>query len=71
MDSSPAEVAVAVLIGHAAMLRCSGEDSLLAVIAAIPDPRDKRGIRHSLPSISGLCTSAVLSRFLTLTEITD
>jgi predicted transposase YbfD/YdcC len=70
-EPSPAEEAVAVLVAHAAILRCSSEDSPLTAFAAIPDPRDKRGIRHSLPSILGLCTAAVLSGCLTLTEITD
>lgn len=43
---------------------------MLDCFAAIPDPRDKRGIRHSLATILGLCTAAVLSACLTLTDIT-
>ena len=34
--------------------------NLLECFAAVPDPRDPRGIRHSLPCVLALCTAAVL-----------
>ncbi len=37
--------------------------------AAVIDPRGKRGVRHSLPTILGLCTAAVLSGCVRLVEI--
>lgn len=74
-EPSPAEEALAVLIGHAARRGATGHGDgnggLAAAFAVVPDPRDARGIRHSLPSILGLCTAAVLSGCVTLTEITD
>lgn len=68
--SSPVQAAVAVLIERAAVLP-RGEGGLLDCFAGIDDPRHRRGIRHSLPTILGLCTAAVLAGQLTLTEITD
>lgn len=68
-----AEAAVVVLIGRAAALSAAsgGGSGLLECFAQIPDPRDRRGIRHSVPTILGLCTAAVLSGNVTLVEITD
>jgi len=66
-----AQAAVAVLADRAALLLRAGEGSLLDCFAAIPDPRSKRGVRHSLPTILGLCTAAVLSGCVSLVEITD
>jgi len=48
-----------VLALNAAWLRRSGL-SLAECLKAVPDPRDARGIRHSLPAIIVLCTAAVL-----------
>lgn len=69
---APEMQALAVLVSRAATLHraSSGAGGLLACFTAIPDPRDKRGIRHSLATILGLCTAAVLSACLTLTDIT-
>jgi predicted transposase YbfD/YdcC len=61
---------VAVLIEQAAVLAQAGEQGLLECFAAIDDPRDRRGIRHSLPTILGLCTAAVLSGKLLMDDIT-
>jgi DDE_Tnp_1-associated len=61
-----AEVAVAVLADRAALVHRAGGGGLLAGFAAIADPRRKRGVRHSLPTILGLCTAAVLSGCQTL-----
>jgi predicted transposase YbfD/YdcC len=68
-----AEAAVVVLIGRAAALSAAsgGGSGLLECFARVPDPRDRRGIRHSVPTILGLCTAAVLSGNVTLVEITD
>jgi predicted transposase YbfD/YdcC len=68
-----AEAAVVVLIGRAAALSAAsgGGSGLLECFARIPDPRCRRGIRHSVPTILGLCTAAVLSGNVTLAEITD
>jgi len=65
-----AQAAVAVLVGRAGGLRAGGE-SLLECFAGVPDPRSKRGVRHSLPTILGLCTAAVLCGCVSLVEITD
>jgi hypothetical protein len=37
----------------------SAGSGLLGFLAAVPDPRDPRGIRHRLPVILGLCQAAV------------
>ena len=52
------------------MLAGAGADGLLECFAAIDDPRDRRGVRHSLASILGLCTAAVTSGQLLLDDIT-
>ncbi len=49
--------------------RASG-GGLMEVFASVADPRSRQGIRHSLAAILGLCTAAVLSGCLTLTDIT-
>ena len=69
-EQDDAQAAVAVLVGRAAGLRADGE-SLLDCFAGVPDPRSKRGVRHSLPTILGLCTAAVASGCVSLVEITD
>jgi hypothetical protein len=66
--------AVEVLVGQAgalhSMLAGAGADGLLECFAAIDDPRDRRGVRHSLASILGLCTAAVTSGQLLMDDIT-
>ena len=66
--------AVEVLVGQAGvldtMLAGAGAQGLLECFAAIDDPRDRRGIRHSPASILGLCTAAVTSGQLLLDDIT-
>ena len=66
--------AVEVLVGQAGvldtMLAGAGAEGLLECFAAIDDPRDRRGIRHSLAAILGLCTAAVTSGQLLLDDIT-
>ena len=68
---SSADAAVAVLVGRAGALRRAGGGPLLECFAGVPDPRDRRGLRHTLPTILGLCTAAVLSGSVTLAQITD
>lgn len=62
---------MAVLVERSAGLARVSGGSLLECFAGIDDPRRRRGIRHSLPTILGLCTAAVLVGQLRLTEIND
>ena len=66
-EPSVAEV-VGVLVAVAADASGSG---LLECFARVPDPRDPRGVRHSLPSILGLATAAVAAGQILLVEITS
>jgi predicted transposase YbfD/YdcC len=68
---SPAEAAVAVLVERAAVVARVGGGSVLECFAGIGDPRRRRGVRHSLVTILGLCTAAVLAGQVSLTDITD
>ena len=61
---------VAALVTVAAGVREVTGASLLECFAAVPDPRDPRGVRHSLASILGLCTAAVLAGEVDLVGIT-
>lgn len=72
LASAVAVDAVAVLVSRAVRLHRAGHGAagLLECFSAIPDPRASRGIRHSLATILGLCTAAVLSSCVTLTDIT-
>ena len=58
------------LVGAAARLAQVGQAGLLECFAALPDPRDPRGVRHSVASILGLCTAAALSGQIELVDIT-
>ncbi len=55
-----AEEALAQLAVRAAALGQASGGNLLECFARVPDPRDPRGIRHSLPCVLALCTAAVL-----------
>src|SRR6266498_1056360 len=44
--------------------------NLLECFAAVPDPRDPRGIRHSLPCVLALCTAAVLCGNTVIEDVT-
>ncbi|MCA1704272.1 MAG: ISAs1 family transposase [Actinobacteria bacterium] len=70
-DAPQVAAAIATLVDRAGLLARVGGASLLECFAAIPDPRSKRGIRHGLPTILGLCTAAVGSGCVSLVEITD
>ena len=52
--------ALAELVCRAAALAAASGGNLLECFAQVPDPRDPRGIRHSLPCVLALCLAAVL-----------
>jgi predicted transposase YbfD/YdcC len=70
-DDPQVAAAIAVLADRGALLGRAGGGSLLDCFAAVPDPRSRRGVRHGLPTLLGLCTAAVLSGCVSLVEITD
>jgi len=59
-----------VLIERAAVLAAAGEGGLWECFAGIADPRDRRGVRHSVPTILGLCTAAAAAGQVLLADIT-
>jgi predicted transposase YbfD/YdcC len=61
---------VAALVTVAAGVQDATGAGLLECFAAVPDPRDPRGVRHPLASILGLCTAAVLAGEVDLVGIT-
>jgi hypothetical protein len=61
---------IATLVSVAAGVQERSGAGLLECFAAVPDPRDPRGRRHSLASILGLCTAAVLTGEVDLVGIT-
>ncbi len=71
MPVSPAAgEALAELVSLAAALAAASGGNLLECFAAVPDPRDPRGIRHSLPSVLTLCTAAVLCGNTSIEDVT-
>src|SRR5215470_12338424 len=66
-----AEAAVAALGEHAGVLGRVSGGNILECFAQVADPRDRRGIRHRLPTILGLCLAAMLCGQTSLVEITD
>jgi predicted transposase YbfD/YdcC len=62
--------ALGELASRAAALRAASGGSLLECFAAVPDPRDPRGIRHSLASVLALCLSAVLCGNTAIEDVT-
>lgn len=74
MSSSP----IAVLLPHApvtsiAPAAVSGfeQPELLAALATVPDPRDRRGVRYPLPSVLAVAVCAVLAGAVTFAAIAD
>jgi predicted transposase YbfD/YdcC len=59
--SAEAEEALAALVSRASALAAASGGRLLECFGLVPDPRDPRGVRHSLPCVLALCTAAVLS----------
>ena len=69
---SGGEAAVAVGSGRVGVFDGVGDvDGLWGCFAGVDDPRDPRGVRHSLATILGLCAAAVLSGCTELVEITS
>jgi predicted transposase YbfD/YdcC len=62
--------ALAGLVSRAASLRAASGGNLLECFAAVPDPRDPRGIRHSLPCVLALCLAAVLCGNTAIQDVT-
>ena len=58
------------LAAHAASLRAASGGNLLECFAAVPDPRDPRGIRHRLASVLAMSAAAVLCGNSTLEDVT-
>ena len=61
---------MAVVAEYARVLARAGAGGLRECFAGIADPRDRRGVRHALPTILGLCTAAVASGQVLLADIT-
>lgn len=53
-----------------ALAELAARGNLLECLAAVPDPRDPRGIRHSLPCVPALCTAAVLCGNTAIEDVT-
>ena len=68
--SAAAEEALGELISRAAALAAASGGNLLECFAMVPDPRDPRGIRHSLPCVLALCTAAVLCGNTSFEDVT-
>jgi predicted transposase YbfD/YdcC len=65
-----AEQALDVLVSRAASLQAASGGNLLECFAAVPDPRDRRGIRHSLASVLAMCTAAALCGNTAIEDVT-
>ncbi len=68
--SAAARAAAEELAAHAASLRAASGGRLLECFAAVPDPRDRRGIRHSLASVLALCTAAAVCGCTAIEDMT-
>lgn len=62
--------ALGELACRAATLAAASGGNLLECFAAVPDPRDRRGIRHSLACVLALCTAAVLCGNTAIEDVT-
>jgi predicted transposase YbfD/YdcC len=62
--------ALGELASRAAALAAASGGNLLECFASVPDPRDPRGKRHSLPSVLALCTAAVLCGNTAVEDVT-
>lgn len=65
-----AEEALGELACRAPALLAASGGSLLECFAAVPDPRDPRGVRHPLAAVLALCTAAVLCGNTSLEDVT-
>jgi predicted transposase YbfD/YdcC len=64
------EKALAALLERSVMLAAASGGSLLSCFRLVPDPRSRRGRRHSLPCILALVTAALLSGQTLLEDVT-
>ena len=62
--------ALGELARRAEALRAASGGNLLECFAAVPDPRDPRGVRHSLPCVLALCAAAVLCGNTEMEDVT-
>ena len=62
--------ALGELVSRAAALAAASGGNLLECFAAVPDPRDPRGIRHCLPCVLALCLAAVLCGNTAIEDVT-
>lgn len=67
---SVADTVLEELAAHAVSLHAASGGDLRWCFESVPDPRERRGIRHSLPSILAMCTAAVLCGCASLEDIT-
>ena len=65
-----AEEVLAELPARAAVLSAASGGNLLECFAAVPAPRDPRGIRHSLLCVLALCTATVLCGNTAIEDVT-
>ena len=65
-----ASEALGELACRASALAAASGGNLLECFAAVPDPRDRRGIRHSLACVLALCTAAVLCGNAAIEDVT-
>jgi predicted transposase YbfD/YdcC len=65
-----AEDALGELAAHAVSLRAAAGGDLLGCFAAVPDPRDPRGVRHCLASVLAMSAAAALCGCSTLEDVT-
>ncbi len=65
-----ASEALAGLASRAASLRAASGGNLLECFAAVPGPRDPRGVRHGLAPVLALCTAAVLCGNSAMEDVT-
>ncbi len=72
MPAVPASAAAALeeLAARAASLHAASGGDLLECFALVPDPRDRRGVRHCLAGILAMCTAAVLCGCSSLEDVT-
>ncbi len=54
---------------HAAAAVRDAPTTLVAALKTVPDPRDRRGVRHSLPVVLALTLAAVLAGARSFTAI--
>ena len=65
-----AEYTLDELAARAASLHAASGGDLLGCFAAVPDPRDPRGIRHTLASVLAMSAAAALCGCSTLEDVT-